>query len=152
VKFHDGTDFNADAVKFNIDKVRTSKEVVAFREVQSVDVVDNYTVRFNLSQYNPKIWPDLAISMGGQGGIVSPTAINTKGEDYCMLNPVGTGPFVISEVKPDAYVKYKKFDGYWQKGKPYLDGIELHFINDVVTAEAAFQAGEMQALAVTEAK
>jgi hypothetical protein len=45
------------------------------------------------------------------------------------VNPVGTGPFKLVEWKRDAHIKLVKFDGYWQKGKPYLDGIDTRALS-----------------------
>ena len=77
--------------------------------------------------------------------MVSPTSLKTLGND-AMTHPVGTGPFSFVSYQPDTSIKFQKFDGYWQKGKPYLDGIEFDFIADPVTALASFEAGEAQAI------
>jgi ABC-type transport system substrate-binding protein len=61
-------------------------------------------------------------------------------------NPVGTGPFKFVSYQQDTVIKYQKFDGYWQKGKPYLDAIEVYQIPDALTRAATFQSGEMDAI------
>ncbi len=64
-----------------------------------------------------------------------------------MYNPpVGTGPFKMTSFQRDVFLRYEKFDGYWQKGKPYLDAIEWTFIADRVAAQMAFKAGQGQVI------
>ena len=143
VKFHDGTDFNADALKWNYDAV-IAKNAVMLKPIISVDVLDPYTVRLNLSQFSNVIFNTLAFS-----GIVSPTAVNQKGKDWAKINPVGTGPFKFVEFKSSVSTKWAKFDDYWEKGKPYLDAIEYEIVADRTVASMAFQKGQTHILMQT---
>lgn len=144
VKFHDGEDFNAEAVKANLELTRVSPNAPSLKIITSVDVVDTYTVRLNLSQYDPTIFNTLA-SGALPAGIISPAAIK-KGKDFCLTHPVGTGPFKMTSFQRDVSLRFEKFDGYWQKGKPYLDAIEWVFIADRVSAQMAFKAGQGQVI------
>ena len=137
IKFHDGTDFNAEAVKYLFDIYRTSA-MSELKSVTSVDVVDSHTVRLNLSEFQVQLMPNLAFRAGQ---IVSPTAIKIQGKDWCMTHPVGTGPFKFVSYQRDSSIKYQKFPGYWQKGKPYLDNVEFELIADKTTAVMAFKSG-----------
>jgi peptide/nickel transport system substrate-binding protein len=139
VKFHDGTDFNAQAAKTSLDLARS--QLAELKIVTSVDVIDDYTIRLNLSASDPGLL--LTISNPVYAGMVSPTALKTMGKD-CMLHPVGTGPFKFVSYERDVLLKLERFNDYWQKGKPYLDGIEWHFIADPVTRLLSFKAGEAQ--------
>ncbi len=139
VKFHDGTDFNAEAAKFCLDSYRTSGKA-ELKDVSAVDVVDPYTVRLT---FNTRFQAHILNSLGGSPGMmVSPAAIKSHDKAWAMKNPVGTGPFKITKYERDLLVRYEKFPDYWQKGKPYLDAIELHFISDPMTCLAAFKAGD----------
>jgi peptide/nickel transport system substrate-binding protein len=138
VKFHDGTDFNAEAVKYVLDLFRNGPKG-ELKAVSSIDVIDNYTVRLNLSQFQNHILNSLTVT---PGLMVSPTALKTHDKTWAMLNPVGTGPFKLKRHERDALLSYEKFPEYWQKGKPYLDGVEFLFIADPVTALMSFKAGE----------
>jgi peptide/nickel transport system substrate-binding protein len=140
VKFHDGTDFNAAAAKFNLDLVRNGPRP-DLKTIASVDVVDDYTIRLNYVTYDPALLNNLAFAASWQ---VSPTAIKTNGVDWAMTHPVGTGPYVFVGYTRDVSVKYVRFDAYWG-GRPYLDGLEFDLIADPVTALASFKAGEAQA-------
>ena len=141
VKFHDGTDFNAAVVKYCLDAQRASAKP-ELKQVSSIDVVDDYTVRLNLSRFEGQQLISLAFRLGQ---MISPTAAKANSKEWLMTNPVGTGPFKLASYKKDVSIKYGKFDGYWQKGKPYLDGIEINFVADPVTALISFKAGEAQA-------
>ena len=142
VKFHDGTDFNAAATKFSLDLVLKST-MIDLQTVSSIDVVDDYTLRLNLKTFDSALLTSLA---GYLCPIVSPTAVNSMGKAAAMLHPVGTGPFKFVSYTRDVSLKYEKFTDYWQKGKPYLDGIEFDFVADPVVALASFKAGEGQIL------
>jgi peptide/nickel transport system substrate-binding protein len=138
VKFHDGTDFNAEAVKYVLDLYRGGPKP-DLQSVASIDVVDDYTVRLNLSQFESSLLSSLAMS---PGMMPSPTYLKTHDKASAMLNPVGTGPFKVVKHERDRLLRYEKFPGYWQKGKPYLDGIEFTFVADRTTALMSFKAGE----------
>ena len=60
--------------------------------------------------------------------------------------PKGTGPFVIVDINPTKFVKFERFDDYWQEGLPYLDSVEIRMVNDTMAGLMAFQAGEADAL------
>ena len=140
VKFHDGTDFNAAAVKYNLDLFLNGPRP-DLKTISSIDVVDNYTIRMNFKSYDPALIPNFWAAVGW---IVSPTAVESKGKDWALNNPVGTGPYKFVSYTRDVSVKFTRFDDYWG-GKPYLDNLEYTLISDPVTALAAFKAGEAQA-------
>lgn len=140
MKFQDGTDFNATAVQYNLGLSKKINPDLA--AVSSVDVVDDYTVRLNLSAFEPRLIIGLA---GVSGRMFSPTAIDTMGQG-ALTHPVGTGPFKFVSYQTDVSLKFEKFADYWDKGKPYLDGIEFDFIADPVTRLMSFQSGAGQVL------
>jgi ABC-type transport system substrate-binding protein len=143
VKFHDGTDFNAAAAKFSLDTTKTQGRV-ELSTVSSIDIVNDYTLRLNLLTYDSSLLVHLASYVCP---IVSPASIQSLGKDASLTHPVGTGPFKFVSYKRDVSLNYEKFADYWQKGKPYLDGIEIVFIADPVTALASLKAGEAHILA-----
>jgi peptide/nickel transport system substrate-binding protein len=134
VKFHDGTDFNADAVKFNIDAMIKAGKYG--KEVLSCTVVDAYTVSVSVSEFKNTTLSTVAGTV-----MASPTAVKAKGEDWAAINAVGTGPFKQVSYEPDVKIKLEKFDGYWGQ-KPYLDAIEGTFITDRMTQVMAMKAGQ----------
>ncbi len=138
VKFHDGTTFDANAAKFNLDLALNGKRSV-MGNVSSVDVVDNYTVRVNLKA------PDIFILAGDiRVGMVSPTSYAKLGND-AMFHPVGTGPYKFASYQSQVRLVFDRFDDYW-KGKPYLDHLDFEFIASETTMIAAFKAGDGDAV------
>jgi peptide/nickel transport system substrate-binding protein len=142
VKFHDGTDLNAEAVRFNFQAQMDAK-LGHTMTWASVEAVDNYIVRINLKMYDNRMFVPLA---GTMGTMISPTALQKNGIDRARWHPVGTGPFEFVSYERDVAAKYKKFNDYWDKGKPYLDGIELRYMRDPQTMKAALLANEIDIL------
>ena len=123
VKFHDGTDFKADAVKANFDRVTNPdnklKRYSLYNNIAKTEVVDDYTARITLKTPFSAFVNQLAHP---SGVMISPTALKKYGKDIAF-NPVGTGPFKFVEWKQTDYLKVAKFDGYWKKGLPKVDTI-----------------------------
>jgi peptide/nickel transport system substrate-binding protein len=138
VKFHDGTDFNAEAVKYNLDLYRDGI-LTDMDNVSEVEVVDNNTIIFHFSEYHSDFFYLLAWSAGR---IVSPTALQTYTKEELYTHPVGTGPFKFVSYQQDVSLVYDRFDDYWQEGKPYLDGVRFDYVADRTVALMAFESGQ----------
>lgn len=145
VKFHDGTDFDAEAVKWNIEqlKAKGSLETIA-----SVDVVDDHTVTLNLTQPDNTI---LDVLSWYDGVMISPASVEGQTSDFIATNIIGTGPFVLGDTDADS-VEYTRFDGYWDAGKPHLDAISYVVVPDQNTARTAFLSGEASVWAYLDAR
>ena len=139
IKFHDGSDFNAEAVKWNWERFIADNSGYT-SSVSSIETVGDYTVVVHLSAWNNALPYNMCF---WAGAMVSKTAWEENGEDWGALNPVGTGPFKFVSWEPESLIVFEKYDGYWQEGKPYLDGIEFHIIADEATRTASFKAGEV---------
>jgi peptide/nickel transport system substrate-binding protein len=149
VKFHDGTPFNAQAVKANIDDLIPPKANI-LSGISSVDVVDDYTVRVNLSEYNNLILFHFA--MNSATYMYSPEALRKNGKDWAATHPVGTGPFMLKEYVPNVSMTLVKNPDYWHKGLPYLDGIQMMQVTNAMTQMLTLKAGQAHAIyAVSEA-
>ena len=138
VKFHDGTDFNAEAAKWNYEEKIAGKTFALWQRVTSIDVIDDYTLRFTLSDY-PYDVKDIILT---EVKFYSPTAIETNGRDWALMNETGTGPFTVVDVQPDVSITMDRFDDYWQEGYPYLDRIIYKTIGDALVAQALMENGE----------
>jgi peptide/nickel transport system substrate-binding protein len=147
VKFHDGTDFNAEAVKINFDLVRVSTEMTILRSITSIDVLDEYTVRLNLTQFEWTLMSYMATHAGCR--IASPKALTENTPEELLFNPVGTGPFKFVSYQKDTMIKYERFNDYWQEGKPYMDAVNYKIFADNTTATMAMKAGEVDVLIVS---
>jgi len=134
IKFHDGTDFDAAAVKFNIDRLLDPETKSRMRgeigEVKAVDVVDSHTVRLLLKYPSVGLLATLAQA---PGMMLSPASIKKLGKDVAR-QPVGTGPFKFVEWMRDDHITVERFDGYWEKGLPHLDKIIFRPIPDTSVA------------------
>ena len=125
VMFQDGTPFDADAVKFNWDRMLDPKVGYAARQYQtlikSVRVVDKYTVEV----VTPKPNADFIESLLTDDEIRfhSPAAIQKWGKDYGSKAAVGTGPFMFQEWVPDQRIVIVRNPHYWKSGLPYVDRI-----------------------------
>jgi peptide/nickel transport system substrate-binding protein len=127
ITFQDGTAFDADAVKFNLDRAREptpqSRTAPYLTTLSKVDVVDPHTVRLNLTQRSASFLATLASEVGT---MVSPAAITKLGADFSHA-PVGTGPFRLTSWS-SGRIEAQRWDGYWQKDEngqqlPYLDRV-----------------------------
>jgi len=151
VKFHDGSDFNAQVAKWNLDNTIAAKQQPNWT---SVEAIDDYTVKINFSK-----WQNTMMSgfNGATAWMVSKSAFDKNGLDWVKQNPVGTGPFKFVSYKKDTSFDVVKNPNYWKKdaqGKqlPYLDAVTMLFISDTVTQESTMQAGEADMLTVKPGK
>lgn len=146
VTFHDGSDFNAEAVKFNFD--RMLKEDHPYHEtgpfplsfffsaVQDVEVVDPMTVKFTLDAPYAPFLSNLAYPTGL---IVSPEAVKQRGKEFGR-NPSGTGPFKFAEWKSNERVVVERNDDYWD-GTAQTEAVVFRPITDANTRTAEMLAG-----------
>ncbi len=142
IVFHDGTPFDAEAVKWNFDEQMTAG-ASSFSNFESVEVVDNSTVVVHLTTWNNALLSQLC---SYAGMMISPKACQDNGVDWAMNNPVGTGPFKFVEWEKDVKIVYEKFEDYWQDGLPYLDGVEVSFTADDTSRELSTRNGEIDVL------
>jgi peptide/nickel transport system substrate-binding protein len=149
VKFHDGTEFNAEAVRFNIQRILDDKSSPRNSElstVASVEVVDPATIKFNLKE---PFAPLLALLVDRAGMIVSPAAAQKGGADFTR-NPVGagTGAFKFVEWRKDERIVLERNPEYWRKDAdggalPYLDRLTFRPIPNEETRLANLKTGEI---------
>jgi ABC-type transport system substrate-binding protein len=145
VQFHDGTDFDAQVAKWNVDRI-LDPEVKAwvrpyYEDIDQVEAVDKYTLRIRMKE------PSGALPMALAGyfrGIpmVSPKAVEKYGEDW-KRHPIGTGPFMMKEWIPGEHVLLVKNPHYFKQGLPYLDALDCRIMKDPLTATTALRAGEI---------
>jgi len=142
IKFQDGTDFNADAVKFNLDRVIDPAVAARARQyigdLESTEAIDPLTVKINLLRPSG---PFLTVLASEPGTIVSPTAVRERGPDFAR-RPVGTGPFEITDWG-GGKVEAKRFDGYW--GEPaFLDRVTVRTISNTAVKIVELKSGSVQ--------
>jgi ABC-type transport system substrate-binding protein len=147
IKFQDGTDFDADAVKYNLESVYNANLMgTAFMEnVESYTVLDKYNIQITLKEVDSLF---LLRLVGIVGMMASPTALQlpTTPETVAQVHSVGTGPFLFDSWERDTFVKYKKWDGYRDPTIPYLDNIMISNTADITVSIMALMAGETDAV------
>ena len=139
VKFHDGTDLNAEAVKISVERAISPQSRAAsfFRGIKGAEVRDNYTVDIVTDgPYGPLL---RAVSTWFMS-IVSPAALQKYGQDFGR-NPVGTGPFKFVEWRTNATITIERWDGYWGD-KAYLDRVIYKVVPEESNRMLALQTGE----------
>lgn len=142
VKFSDGTDFNADAVKLTWDRILDPKMRVPLRfaisMVEDVVKVDDHTVQLKLKYAFAPLGPTIAMSLVSP---ISPAAIKKYGEDV-RQHPVGAGPYVLKEwVKGERIVMVRN-KNYWGK-KPTVEKITWKVVPEAATREAMLRTGQI---------
>jgi len=144
VKYHDGTPFNAQSVKDNIQRYKTasnSKRKSDLKSVTSVEVVDDTHVVLHLSKPDATL---LSTLVDRAGMMLSMDAVKKGGQDF-SLAPMGagSGPFQFVEWKRNDHLTLKKNTSFWKPGLPYLDGLTYRAISDVNAILAALRTGDI---------
>lgn len=137
VKFHDGSDFNAQVVVWNLKKYAEGGYLVTTRYIKSYDVLDDYTLRLSLKE-----WRNSLLGAFNMSPVVSQAAYEKNGEDWARWNMVGTGPFKQSDFNRDVSLTAVKFDNYWQTGKPLLSQVQYVNVVDELTRLALLRSGK----------
>jgi len=152
VKFHDGTDFNADAVVFSFarqyDTTHPYHEYgewvywgYMFSDVDKMVKINDYTVKLVLKTINASIMTSLAMFTVNS---VSPTNAEKWGAD-AFKHPVGTGPFKLVEWVKDDHITLEANDNYWRE-RPSLDRLIFKVIPDASARLMALEVGEVQGI------
>ncbi|WP_263624446.1 glutathione ABC transporter substrate-binding protein [Cytobacillus kochii] len=141
VTFHDGTPFNADAVKETFERVLDpdlgAPKASAFEMVEEIKVLDDYTVQFKLSE---PFSPLLSILASHEGGIINPKTIEKyKGE--VIKEPNGTGPFTFESWTPGQAIILNKNQNYWGN-PPHIDRVEFKVVPEETTRVSMIETGE----------
>jgi peptide/nickel transport system substrate-binding protein/glutathione transport system substrate-binding protein len=142
VTFHDGTAFDADVVKFNLDRYRSdprSNVKPDCSSIEAVEVPGKYQVVLRLNRPNSSLPTILA---DRPGLMVSPTAIRNAPGGNIDRTPVGTGPFKFVSWQDNDRIVLTRNDSYWREGLPYLDGLVLRIIGEQPTGLRSVVAGE----------
>ncbi len=142
VTFHDGSAFDAEVVKFNLDRVRKdarSNLKADMESVEGIEVTGSHQVVIKLTRPNYSLPTILAYRAGL---MVSPTSIKNAQGGNVDRAPVGTGPFKFVSWQDNDIIVLTRNENYWQAGRPYLDGLVLRIINEQTTGLRSVIAGE----------
>lgn len=139
VKFHDGSDFNASVAEWNLKNRWASPVSAATTQYwKSIEVLDPYTIKLNF-----KSWSNYMLRQFGDsiGYIISQASFEKNGLEWTRNNMVSTGPFIQKTFNRNVGTTFVRNPNYWDKPKPYLDGLELTYVRDDLTRMALFKSG-----------
>ena len=146
VTFHDGTPFNAEAVKYHVDRLQSedwaSPNRSLWDHIVSVEVVDDYTLQLSTAE---PFGPMLFYMAHGSGGIASPAAVEEWGKDF-VEHPVGTGPYKLESFTPGVEVVLVRNEDYWGD-RPALDKITIKQVPEAGARVAMLETGEADIIA-----
>lgn len=149
IKFHDGVDFNAEAVKVNIDMQINSPVWTNLYPLDRTEILDDYTIRIYFDEtFDWGAVTSLATFFSCR--MFSPDFLLNETDEYKRSHVVGTGPFILDEYERGQYIKYVRNDDYW-RGTPYLEGIEYRILPQAETQLLAFKTGEIHVLPMIQA-
>jgi peptide/nickel transport system substrate-binding protein len=146
VKFTDGTTLDADAVKFNINRIldpatTPSPNRSSAQQITSMTVVDPLTLRMTLANPSgqfPRIFGSTIAWVG------SPTAIQKQGVADFGVHPVGAGPFILKDYVRGDHTTLVRNPNYWAAPLPYLDSVNIRIIPDDSQRLNSLYTGEIQ--------
>lgn len=146
VTFHDGTPFNAEAVKYTFDRIK-DPEIGSPRKstanmIKEVNVIDDYTVAFVTA--NP-FAPFLAQLSAYNLAIISPTAAKKWGKKYSE-HPAGTGPFKLDSWTPGEKLVFARNENYWGE-KTLVDKLETRIVPEDSARVMLLLSGEVDVIA-----
>jgi peptide/nickel transport system substrate-binding protein len=136
--FHNGDQVKASDVAFSLQRVTDPDTGYPYRssiaEIQSVDILDDFTARVNLSQPVGGLltflcFPGLAI--------VPQSEVEKQGD--LSKHPIGSGPFIFESHQPKQMTRLKANPDYYRQGIPYVDALEMHYITDDTARTNALQ-------------
>ncbi|HET7036064.1 MAG TPA: ABC transporter substrate-binding protein [Thermomicrobiaceae bacterium] len=146
VTFQDGTAFNGAAVKSTFDRLldpaNKSPQAFNYTSIDSVEVVDDQTVKFHFKEVDPVMVTKLA----GYGAFITPPSATKDDTTFSTKQAIGSGPYKITEYAKDDHMTFEAWDGYFAKKKPLIQKITYRIIPDDNTRLSEFMAGNIDVL------
>ncbi|MBI4492777.1 MAG: hypothetical protein HY690_08310 [Chloroflexi bacterium] len=143
VKFHDGTPFDAEVAKVNLEyhlnPANKSRQVGQVESIDAIEVVDRKTQRIRLK----RPYADLPVALADAAGMMVSPAARQKLGDQFVNRPVGSGPFQFVEQVRDSHVLFRRNEQHWRKDGPYLDELYYRVIPDAVVRYGGVANGEL---------
>lgn len=131
ITFHDGSAVTVDDIKYSIERYAEINSS-AFSNLESVEIVDEKTVKIHLHEGNTEFLSMLTLEIVPQSN-----------EANFATQPIGTGPFKFVSYTPGQDFVVEAYEGYWNPELPYLDKVTFKIIADTDTATVQLQAGTL---------
>ncbi|GEM_PF-183078 len=146
ITFQNGEPFNAASVKSTftrmLDKANKSPQAFNYTAIDSVQVVDDSTVRLIFNAVDPVMVTKLA----GYGGFITPAGATQDHTKFATTEAPGTGPYKVTKYAKDDRLVLEAWDGWWGKQKPHIKTITYRIIPDDNTRLSEFLAGNIDVL------
>jgi peptide/nickel transport system substrate-binding protein len=143
VKFHDGSDMDAEDVAASIRRVQSAAVASPLASrvtpITGIEVVDPTTIKFTLDA------PFAPILTSLSGIAIVPAEVETNVEGL-QQTPIGTGPFKFAEWQPNGFIGLTKNEDYYLDGLPKLDGVKFNFVPESATRQVGVTSGEYDLL------
>jgi len=142
VKFHDGSELEAEDVKYTIDYILDPESGVAvswYNTIEETEVIDKYTVKMKTSVPDPSL-PG-AFAMKRYEGIVKVGAHDN--DNQINREPNGTGPFKLKDWVSASHYEFERHEDYWKEGIPYLDGMLFKIMPEEEAKIAGLTTGQL---------
>jgi ABC-type transport system substrate-binding protein len=141
VTFHDGSAFDAEAVKWNLErKIELQQPLWDLIPFDTIEVVDPLTVQVTLTRPSPGMYGVLAAKTFS---MYSPTFAQEVGDEGLKSQASGTGPFTVETFVPNEDLVLTKNPNYWQEGLPYLDSVVFRAVPDINARAIQLEAGDV---------
>jgi peptide/nickel transport system substrate-binding protein len=142
VLFHNGNEVTATDVKYSLELAKEPPEpggpVPFLANIESVEVVDDYTVQVNMSKIDPTLPGELA-----RGGYTPIVPEGMYDEINVLSSGIGAGPYVLTEYEQDSRIVYEAFPDYWKEGVPCIGRITLVSLADEQSRVSFLRSGEI---------
>ena len=143
VTFHDGSELTADDVKWSLDFAFEESDTNAwysyYEPVESVDVVDDYTIEITLST----AWSGLPQYLALFSTAIFPEDFGGNDIEYMRTHTLGTGPFMVEDWTKGQSITLVKNEDYWDSPYPYLDSVTFNVVADDSTRASQLQGGQI---------
>ena len=132
VFFSDGSELTGEVAAWNFRMQAATPR--GNPRIDDVQATGEYELTFYYNEWSNNYSEGIAALV-----MCSKESYEKNGEEWANDNPVGTGPFIMTDYIMGQYIKGERNPNYWQEGKPYLDGLEFHFVRDEMAQTIAMQ-------------
>ncbi len=161
-RFSDGRPVTVEDVKFSLDTLKSDRAhpfyQVYFQDITSAEILDRKRIRFHFARVNRELHLIAAQLPVLEKAFYEKHGFDPDGGADVMVPPVGSGPYVVADVRPGESITYRRNPDYWARDLPVrrgmfnFDTITVKYFKDQVVSVEAFKAGEFDFMVVNIAK
>ncbi len=161
-RFSDGTPVTVDDVKYSFDVLKSEKAHPSYqiymKDITHAEITGEYKIRFHFARQNRELHMIAAQLPVMSKKFYEKHGFGTKNKDSVKIPPVGSGPYIVSDVKFGKSISYKRNPDYWatdhpaRKGMFNFDRISIKYYQDQTVSLEAFKSGDFDFMAFNIAK